>query len=98
MIKNEDIEKQILRELVLTPVLEFIIDKFVEELLEEDEIEIMAPLKTPKPHDEIYENSEKETNSSKTPCIGSYHVSGYTRSDGVKVDDYIRRCGAKHGR
>ena len=33
-----------------------------------------------------------------TPCVGSYQVSGYTRSDGVKVDDYIRRCGAKHGR
>lgn len=33
-----------------------------------------------------------------TPCVGSYQVSGYTRSDGVKVEDYIRRCGAKHGR
>ena len=33
-----------------------------------------------------------------TPCVGSYQVSGYTRSDGVKVDDYIRRCGANHGR
>ena len=33
-----------------------------------------------------------------TPCVGSYQVSCYTRSDGVKVDDYIRRCGAKHGR
>ena len=36
--------------------------------------------------------------SGRTPCVGSYQVSGYTRSDGVKVDDYIRRCGAKHGR
>jgi len=33
-----------------------------------------------------------------TPCVGSYPVSGYTRSDGVKVEDYIRRCGARHGR
>ena len=96
MIKNEDLEKMILRELVLTPVLEFIVDKFVEELLKEDEIEIMAPLKTPKPHDEIYANSEKETNSSKTPCVGSYPVSGYTRSDGTEVSAYTRTCGAKH--
>ena len=33
-----------------------------------------------------------------TPCVGSYQVSGYTRSDGVKVDDYILRCGTKYKR
>lgn len=29
-------------------------------------------------------------------CEGTYHVSGYVRSDGVKVSDYERTCGAKH--
>ena len=29
-------------------------------------------------------------------CVGSYSVSGYTRSDGTKVGDYTRTCGAKH--
>ena len=55
----------------------------------------------------IIQNYESRRNSNlqefkhakqQTPCVGSYQVSGYTRSDGVKVDDYIRRCGAKHGR
>ena len=55
----------------------------------------------------IIQNYESRKNSNlqefkhakqQTPCVGSYQVSGYTRSDGVKVDDYIRRCGAKHGR
>lgn len=45
-----------------------------------------------------YRNSEPHSNKKATPCVGSYQVSGYTRSDGVKVDDYIRRCGARHGR
>ena len=34
--------------------------------------------------------------SSNSQCIGSYSVSGYTRSDGTKVGDYTRACGAKH--
>lgn len=29
-------------------------------------------------------------------CVGSYHVNGYTREDGTKVDGYTRTCGAKH--
>jgi len=29
-------------------------------------------------------------------CAGTYHVRGYVRSDGVKVSDYERTCGAKH--
>jgi hypothetical protein len=29
-------------------------------------------------------------------CAGTYRVSGYIRSDGVKVSDYERTCGAKH--
>lgn len=29
-------------------------------------------------------------------CAGTSHVSGYVRSDGVKVSDYERTCGAKH--
>ena len=34
--------------------------------------------------------------SSNSQCVGSYSVSGYTRSDGTKVGDYTRSCGAKH--
>ena len=34
--------------------------------------------------------------SSNSQCVGSYSVSGYTRSDGTKVSDYTRSCGAKH--
>lgn len=29
-------------------------------------------------------------------CAGTYKVSGYVRSDGVKVSSYERICGAKH--
>ena len=36
--------------------------------------------------------------SAGSQCVGSYTVSGYTRSDGTKVGDYIRTCGAKHSR
>ena len=38
-------------------------------------------------------NSTKKSSGS---CVGSYSVSGYTRSDGTKVGDYTRTCGAKH--
>ncbi len=42
--------------------------------------------------------AEKAKESSTGPqCVGSYTVSGYTRSDGTKVGDYVRTCGAKHG-
>lgn len=30
------------------------------------------------------------------PCVGSYDVSSYTRSDGTQVRGYVRKCGAKH--
>lgn len=29
-------------------------------------------------------------------CAGTYKISGYVRSDGVKVSSYERTCGAKH--
>ncbi len=32
----------------------------------------------------------------RTNCAGRYRVSGYVRSDGVKVSSYERTCGAKH--
>lgn len=43
----------------------------------------------------IFNNKIKQNNST-TPCAGTYHVKGYVRSDGVKVSDYYRTCGAKH--
>lgn len=43
----------------------------------------------------INRNSSNHTSSS-TQCVGSYTVSGYTRSDGKEVNSYTRTCGAKH--
>lgn len=34
--------------------------------------------------------------TNKNGCVGSYNVSGYTRSDGTSVSDYTRTCGAAH--
>ena len=39
-------------------------------------------------------NNNKQ--SSNSQCVGSYSVSGYTRSDGTKVRDYTRTRGVKH--
>ncbi len=36
------------------------------------------------------------SNKSSSACVGSYPVSGYTRSDGTEVSSYVRTCGAKH--
>ncbi len=33
-----------------------------------------------------------DTASKIKQCVGSYHVSGYTREDGTKVKGYIRTC------
>ena len=41
-------------------------------------------------------SNKKSDTSDRTPCVGSYPVSGYTRSDGVEVKGYTRTCGAKH--
>ena len=38
------------------------------------------------------DSAKKDTGS----CVSSYSVSGYTRSDGTKVGNYTRTCGAKH--
>lgn len=38
----------------------------------------------------MFPNQNKTINSSH--CSGSYPVSGYTRSDGSKVDSYVRNC------
>lgn len=45
-----------------------------------------------KAHRTDNDSTKKDTGS----CVGSYSVSGYTRSDGTKVGDYTRTCGAKH--
>jgi len=39
-----------------------------------------------------YNTTKKDSSN----CVGSYPVSGYTRSDGTKVSSYTRSCGAKH--
>lgn len=43
-------------------------------------------------------NQIKDKSKSHSPkgCVGSYPVSGYTRSDGTEVKGYTRTCGAKH--
>ena len=40
--------------------------------------------------------AKSKNNNSKTPCVGSYPVSSYTRKDGTEVSGYTRTCGAKH--
>ena len=40
--------------------------------------------------------NDKGKSSSQKGCVGSYQVSGYTRSDGTDVKSYTRTCGAKH--
>ena len=40
-------------------------------------------------------NIQKHSHTQKG-CVGSYSVSGYTRSDGTEVKGYTRTCGAKH--
>lgn len=40
--------------------------------------------------------AKSKNNNSKTPCVGSYPVSSYTRTDGTEVSGYTRTCGAKH--
>ena len=56
--------------------------------------------KTPKKKLNIPEvNNEINSGSkfhSQKGCVGSYKVSGYTRTDGTEVKDYTRTCGAKH--
>ena len=42
------------------------------------------------------DKQQKNTLHSPNGCVGSYHVSGYTRSDGTEVKGYTRTCGAKH--
>ena len=44
-----------------------------------------------------YLKKDNKSNN-KEGCVGSYSVSGYTRSDGTKIGDYTRSCGAKHTR
>ena len=41
-------------------------------------------------------SNKKSDTSDRTSCVGSYPVSGYTRSDGIEVKGYTRTCGAKH--
>lgn len=41
-------------------------------------------------------NSNTQYSTGKSDCVGTYPVSGYTRADGVVVDDYMRTCGAAH--
>lgn len=54
----------------------------------------------PKIFKQIIEKSKYIKNNgflkSSSECAGVYNVSGYIRSDGVKVSSYERVCGAKH--
>lgn len=42
-----------------------------------------------------YQDKSNQGNNSSV-CAGTYPVSGYTRSNGVEVSDYMRTCGAAH--
>ena len=99
-MNNKDLEQMILQELVLQPILEFIVDKFAEELLKEDEegnggfsnVDNLAN----QGQNTQQVSALSDGSGLKTPCVGSYPVSGYTRSDGTEVKPYVRTCGAKH--
>lgn len=41
-------------------------------------------------------NNSNQNNSNSSECAGTYPVSGYTRTNGVEVSDYMRTCGAAH--
>ena len=41
-------------------------------------------------------NSAQTSSGTKTECVGTYPVSGYTRADGTEVSGYTRSCGAAH--
>ena len=49
-----------------------------------------------KKHQNLLYRINNKIKNKVSKCVGSYPVSGYTRSDGTKVDGYIRTCGAKH--
>ena len=64
-------------------------------------LENMKPLSTRQKANPSYKGQDVRRKSSsdksgKNPCVGSYPVSGYTRSNGVEVKGYTRHCGAKH--
>ena len=42
------------------------------------------------------DNSAQTSSGTKTECVGTYPVSGYTRADGTEVSGYTRSCGAAH--
>ena len=42
------------------------------------------------------DNKSQKYSHTQKGCVGSYSVSGYTRSDGTEVKGYTRTCGAKH--
>ena len=42
------------------------------------------------------DNFAQTSSGTKTECVGTYPVSGYTRADGTEVSGYTRSCGAAH--
>lgn len=42
------------------------------------------------------DNSAQTSSGTKTECVGTYPVNGYTRADGTEVSGYTRSCGAAH--
>lgn len=73
----------------------------IDQTANQHNLENMKPLSTRKQANPSYRPNPKNYNShsnftASNGCAGSYSVSGYTRSDGTKVDGYTRTCGAKH--
>ena len=98
-IQGREIAKELKKELAkpwLNPFDTNIQDKIAEKVIKrmnEGKL-ILNPQGKRKPKSELKLRSERITMPE--GCAGTYSVSGYTRSDGLKVPSYERTCGAKH--
>lgn len=98
-IQGREIAKELKNELGKTRLNPFdknIQDKIADKVIKRmnDGKLILNPQGRRKPKTELKSKSENLT--APDGCAGTYSVSGYTRSDGIKVPSYERTCGAKH--
>lgn len=66
------------------------------EAQKEGEIMLPAESHTNYEKNSSADNSAQTSSGTKTECVGTYPVSGYTRADGTEVSGYTRSCGAAH--
>lgn len=66
------------------------------EAQKEEEVMLPAESHTNYEKNNNADNSAQTSSGTKTECVGTYPVSGYTRADGTEVSGYTRSCGAAH--